>query len=664
MSQNIDDRREDSPLWTPAAESERSSAVQVNYAPRDAESNLTSAIAVTIEKVTQTSSDPRGDAGADGAGSNGNFMIKENGDSVEENMEMMFQESEMEFQDTETEEDRKSRERREKKEEKKRKEEERERERTDCLEWWKQFNSYGQRYEAPIPKFLVIRDVGKRKFSREDIMKKTCWLGRALDIKNRADLPTMKIVKIMGEQCVSIHCENPDIVTKMMTLNKFGPCDVRVEKDEMKNTVVGVIYDHDNKLMDVGEEGVKELLTNQGVTKVIQMKKGREKIPLKSYKLIFDRLICPDGVDINRKWFQVREFIPPPLRCFHCQKYEHAIRGCRNADKSPTCQRCGGDHKHLEFNREGTLVRSCSRNAKCVNCKGGHEAGARDCPKQMLWQEVQEKKVLQKLTHYEAKQRVFGSISSTETIAQSVTAEDRANRVVENENKTAIQQLHTKFDKVLEEFAGARISVDRPQENIEARVQTAVNQAVQSLRAEMDQQKTEGDRRHNRLQQQVDEATKTIKDLTTKNQNLQKEAQDLRKQLKAANVEKEQLQDLRRQLDAANAEKEQLQNDLAWAGTPVSNVANKQKVEQNHTEKPAKKVASETNSLLNRTSSQNSINTKSTTQKTSSAKSISQNSTTSNTSRQKQDSRHGKVPESQHKGHRQPLKDPPRHGGN
>jgi hypothetical protein len=100
----------------------------------------------------------------------------------------------------------------------------RERERTeeniDCINWWKHLNSYGKRHTPPTPKDLIIRDLGRRLYSREDIMKRTAWLGRALEIKTRTDLPPTRVIKIRDEQCTSIHIENPDLAMKMLEKQK------------------------------------------------------------------------------------------------------------------------------------------------------------------------------------------------------------------------------------------------------------------------------------------------------------------------------------------------------------------------------------------------------------------------------------------------------------
>ena len=436
----------------------------------------------------------------------------------------------------------------------------REREEEDrlCLTWWKECNNYGNRYAAPTPKYLVIKDKGRRQFSREDIMKKTAWLGSALNIRSRADLPSMRIVKIKGEQCVSLHTENTEIAEKIMNMSAIGPCEVTVEKDSLKNSVVGVLYDAGGILSNSSEDGIKELLENQGVTKVINLRKGKDKQPTLSYKIIFDKLQCPEGVDINRNWFKVREFIPPPLRCFRCQKYEHAVRGCRDKG-GPTCQRCGEKgHEKLEFNDQRVVVNRCNRPMKCANCGREHEAGDRECQKQKDYKRVNEIKVNQKLSMQEAKLRVFGASSSARTDVQVVAAENpqRAeslqSTVIENENKAAIQSLHAKLDRVLAGIVArpAQEVNEGPADSIKDQVQREVEAAVSSIRTELNRVRTEGETRHNHLQKRVDEQEKTIDKLTAEKERLKEETDVLREQLAAANAAKEQLQkELKQQKD-------------------------------------------------------------------------------------------------------------------
>ncbi|GBN10831.1 hypothetical protein AVEN_132550-1 [Araneus ventricosus] len=71
----------------------------------------------------------------------------------------------------------------------------------------------------------------------------------------------------------------------------------------------------------------------------------------------------------------VRAYIPNPLRCFKCQRFEHLKTSCRG---TLTCFRCA------EVGHENT---DCTRTEKCVNCKGKHTSFSRNC---FAWKQEKE----------------------------------------------------------------------------------------------------------------------------------------------------------------------------------------------------------------------------------------------------------------------------------
>ena len=499
-----------------------------------------------------------------GGGGDGSMTVAE--DNIEQQMSSLFGETLDEFHEARGEAEVSDEQRREnRKREKKRKDDERAKEkakeREDCLSYWRQLNMYGDRYTAPTPKHLVIADESARKFSREDVLRRTSWLGRALNINDRAKLPSMKTLTIGGVQCTAVHCEDSDLAKKLLTLKKLGPCNVSVKKDELKNSVVGVLRDEGNRLARTGEEGIQEILSAQGVTKVFACTKGRDKQPTNSYKLIFDRLFCPTGLDINGYWYPIREYIQPPMRCFWCNKYEPVVRSCRYKTKDPTCQRCGErGHQKETTDREGN-VHVCQKAACCLHCKGPHEVGHKDCSIHKKWWLVQEKKATQKLSHHEAKERVFGTTVPNRSIAQTVSANSTA--TIENENRTEIERLHLRFDEVLQEIRGGRTdqtargedlqtAADQRTaepttagETIQQQIKAAVDRQVNAAVAASNQQlKDEMDRKFSQLHQQVAA-------LTHANETLQKDKSDLKAQLQATKTENA---ELKKELEALRVE--------------------------------------------------------------------------------------------------------------
>ena len=66
--------------------------------------------------------------------------------------------------------------------------------------------------------------------------------------------------------------------------------------------------------------------------------------------------------------FSVREYVPPPMRCYKCQRYGHIATFCKGKQRFV---KCGGDH---EYDKCESDVKKCS------NCGGGHTAAYGGCP--------------------------------------------------------------------------------------------------------------------------------------------------------------------------------------------------------------------------------------------------------------------------------------------
>ncbi|GFT13430.1 uncharacterized protein TNCV_3200611 [Trichonephila clavipes] len=68
----------------------------------------------------------------------------------------------------------------------------------------------------------------------------------------------------------------------------------------------------------------------------------------------------------------VRPYIPNPLRCFQCQRFDIQKQSCRG---QPTCSRCA---------EVGHDSADCKAKERCVNCKGDHSSFSRSCPTWLL----------------------------------------------------------------------------------------------------------------------------------------------------------------------------------------------------------------------------------------------------------------------------------------
>ncbi|GFR65040.1 nucleic-acid-binding protein from mobile element jockey [Elysia marginata] len=74
---------------------------------------------------------------------------------------------------------------------------------------------------------------------------------------------------------------------------------------------------------------------------------------------------------------EVRSYVPTPMRCFRCHRFRHGRDRCRRS--IDLCVKCG---------EPGHRGEECDRGHKCINCKGGHPASSKNCPKYLEEQAI------------------------------------------------------------------------------------------------------------------------------------------------------------------------------------------------------------------------------------------------------------------------------------
>lgn len=121
-----------------------------------------------------------------------------------------------------------------------------------------------------------------------------------------------------------------------------------------------------------------------------------EKVDSLSVLVDFQGETLPKYVIVGYLNYNVRMYVPPPLRCFKCQKYGHIAAYCKGTQ---TCGRCGG-REHV-YGACGTGVQE-----KCVNCGGAHSVRYRECEARKRAVEIQHVRAEGKLSYAEAAKRV------------------------------------------------------------------------------------------------------------------------------------------------------------------------------------------------------------------------------------------------------------------
>ncbi len=144
----------------------------------------------------------------------------------------------------------------------------------------------------------------------------------------------------------------------------------------------------------------------------LQMWKDNKRCESMSVMIQFEGSTLPLRVKLGFVSFSVREFIPPPLRCFKCQRMGHTAKFCKGKIH---CAKCGGEHEYGKC-EEGVEI-------KCCNCGGGHSAAYAGCPVQQEAREVQKVKTVQNVTYAEATRKVKGIVETKSTNVQGIRVE-------------------------------------------------------------------------------------------------------------------------------------------------------------------------------------------------------------------------------------------------
>ena len=139
----------------------------------------------------------------------------------------------------------------------------------------------------------------------------------------------------------------------------------------------------------------------------------------KTVLLQFNNDVLPPFVRIGSLNFQVKQYVPKPLRYFKCNRFGHTSTNCTGKER---CSKCGGDHK----------IENCQITiAKCVNCNGNHSAASKECPRYQKEVQVLKIQTDEKLTYAEAAKQ-YKARGSGDSIQYSNSSVYRYNSLCNN----------------------------------------------------------------------------------------------------------------------------------------------------------------------------------------------------------------------------------------
>lgn len=100
------------------------------------------------------------------------------------------------------------------------------------------------------------------------------------------------------------------------------------------------------------------------MVKATRLQRRRDGVKSDSLSVVLDfKDALPKHVMLGFISYEVREYVPTPLRCFKCQRFGHTASQCKSKMR---CARCGGEHEYGKCEREAKI--------KCCNCGGEHSA--------------------------------------------------------------------------------------------------------------------------------------------------------------------------------------------------------------------------------------------------------------------------------------------------
>nr|CAH7725245.1 unnamed protein product [Callosobruchus chinensis] len=168
---------------------------------------------------------------------------------------------------------------------------------------------------------------------------------------------------------------------------------VTVEPHSTLNTSRGVIYCKD--LLNCSETEIMEELKSEGVIKVqrIKVKNDSALHDTPNHILTFNCPTSPTKIKCAMYRLEVRQYVPPPVRCFKCQRYGHTSMSCQ---EEQICV-CG---KKLHVGNP------CSQPVQCINCNGPHVATSKICPKYKTEAAIQKIIATEKLSYLKPKERL------------------------------------------------------------------------------------------------------------------------------------------------------------------------------------------------------------------------------------------------------------------
>lgn len=244
-------------------------------------------------------------------------------------------------------------------------------------------------------------------------------------------------VKPLRDGNLLIICNDIEQQESAIKLTSLDGKKVKCFSWEGKRTVQGVIT---GVTTDIPIEDILSNVTGAKVVKAKRLMYTKDGVKQESLSVMlqFNEEVLPVRVKVGYLSYQVRPYIPPPLRCFKCQRFGHVAAVCRGKQR---CGKCGEEgHEYGKCN-EGTKI-------KCCNCGGEHSAAYKGCGAHKRAAEIQRVRVEEKLTYAEAIKKVNRATKKDNVMEQQPPMGRVMEQKLSHANGHAADKINVGVDKV------------------------------------------------------------------------------------------------------------------------------------------------------------------------------------------------------------------------
>lgn len=278
-------------------------------------------------------------------------------------------------------------------------------------------------------------------------------------IRDSASGEVKNIKRIYGGK-ILIETKTKAQATRLLKLKQLYDVEktnVSVTEHKTLNSSKAVAFS--DEFLYLSDEEIFDGIKIQGVIDVRRIRRRNSSNEYENSKGIiftFNKIKPPNTIRIGFVVVETQTYIPNPVRCLKCHKYNHTVHQCRSVNE-PTCGNCTestyghNTHKIKIGDKEVDRV-ICNKPSKCSNCGGNHSVWSRECPHFKRASEIQKIKTELRTTLYNAieiyKTRYPNTTNTFATITKTTLSNNQETESINNHNEyniatTSFQPHHS-----------------------------------------------------------------------------------------------------------------------------------------------------------------------------------------------------------------------------